>query len=88
MYVCSNLAEIWDTYWGSKGEYQHQFWGNLITIERVLSGFMLKAKANFCHAYKISRFEEQSKNQYASRLNIRGVPFGGYKSVELETTEI
>ena len=26
MYVCFNLAEIWYTYWGSKGEYQYQIW--------------------------------------------------------------
>jgi len=50
---------------------------NPITIEGVISSFMHKAKANFCHTYRINRFEEQSENLYVGRLNIRGVPFGG-----------
>jgi len=25
-YVCFNLAEIWYTYWGTKGKYQYKIW--------------------------------------------------------------
>ena len=50
---------------------------NLINIEGVISDFMHKAKANFCHAYRVICFKEQAENQYVAWLNIRGVPFGG-----------
>ena len=59
---------------GLKENTSINFGANLITIE---GGFMHKAKANFCHAYRVNRFEEQSENRYVGRLNIRGVPFGG-----------
>jgi len=59
----------------SKGEYQHQFWGK--SDQGVISYFTCEAKANFCHAFRVNRFEEQAENQYVARLNIRGVPFGG-----------
>jgi len=50
---------------------------------------MHKAKSNFCcHTYKVNRFEEQAENWYVARVNIKGVPFGGQNSIELETTEI
>ena len=39
-------------------------------------------KSNFCHAYRVSRFQEQAVNWYVARLNIRGVPFGSQKSIE------
>jgi len=77
VYACFNLAEIWHTNWGTKGEYQYQIWGNLIKIQGVISDFMHKTKSNFCHAYRVNRFEEQAEIQYAARLSIRGVPFGG-----------
>jgi len=50
---------------------------NLINIEEAISDFTQKAKANFCHGYKINRFKEQAENWHVARLNISGVPFGG-----------
>ena len=72
--TCFNLAEIWHTYWGSKGKYQHKI---LINNEGVISNVTQKAKSNFCHTYRVNRFKEQAKNWYVAGLNIRGVPFGG-----------
>jgi len=43
---------------------------------------MHKTKLNFYHAYRVNRFEKQTENQYVARLNIREVPFGGYKSIK------
>jgi len=62
---------------GLKENTSVNFGVNLITIEGVISGFMYKARANFCHAYRLNCFEEESKNQYVGRLNIGGMPFGG-----------
>ena len=50
---------------------------NLISIQEVISDFTHKAKPNLFHAYWVSRFEEHAEHQYVSRLNIRGMPFGG-----------
>jgi len=52
---------------------------NLINIQEVLSDFINKAKSNFCHTYRVNSFEELAENQYVARLNIRTMPFGGYK---------
>jgi len=46
------------------------------------------SKSNFCQAYSVNSFEEQAENQSVARLNIRGIPFGSYKSIECETAEI
>ena len=62
---------------GLKANASINFGVNLINIEEVISDFMCKAKANFCHAYRVNRFEEQAENRYVASLNIRGVPFGG-----------
>jgi len=59
-----------------------------INSGRVINGFTHKAKANFCHAYRVNCFKEQSENRYVGRLNITGVPFDGYNLIKLETTEI
>ena len=72
-----NLAEILYMYWGIKANTSIEFGVNLINIEGVISGFTHKAKLNFCHAYRVSRFKEQAENLYVARLNIRGVSFGG-----------
>ena len=67
----------------------HSFFrANLINIEGVISNFTHKAKSNFCHTYRVNRLKEQAKNWYLAWLNIRGVSFGGQKSIELETAEI
>jgi len=55
---------------------------NLINIQGVISDFTCKVKSNFCHAYRVNHFEEQTENWYVARLNIKGVPFGGYKLIE------
>ena len=62
---------------GLKTNTRINFGVNLINIQRVISNFMHKAKLNFCHGYRVNRFEEQPENRYVARLNIRGVPFGG-----------
>ena len=62
---------------GLKETTNMNFGVNLMTFEGVISSFMHKAKANFCHAYRVNCFEEQSENQHVGRLNIRGVPFSG-----------
>jgi len=49
---------------------------NLINIQGVTSGCMNKVKPNFCHAYKVNHFKEQTENWNVARLNIRGVPLG------------
>ena len=49
---------------------------NLINIQGVIIDFTLKAKSDFCHAYRVDIFEELTENQYVARLNNRGVPFG------------
>ena len=61
---------------GLKANTSINFWVNLINIE-VISDFMQKSKSNFCQAYRVNRFEEQSENRYVARLSIRDVPFGG-----------
>jgi len=73
---------------GLKANTSIDFWINLINIEGVISDFMHKSKSNFCRAYRVKHFKEQAENRYVARLNIRGVPFGGYKSIECETAEI
>ena len=74
-------APIWlkfGTYIGGlKANIGINFGVNLINIQGVISNFMHKAKSNFCHFYRVNRYEEQAENQYVARLNIRGVPFGG-----------
>jgi len=45
---------------GLKENTSINFGINLITIERIISSFMYNAKANFCHSYRVNRFEEQS----------------------------
>ena len=50
---------------------------NLINIEGDVSNFTLKAKANFCHPYRVNCFEEQAEHRCVGRLNIRGVPSSG-----------
>ena len=35
-----------------------------------------KSKLNFCHAYRVNCFKEQSENCYEARLSIRSA-FGG-----------
>ena len=42
-----------------------------------MSNVTKKTKSNFCQAYRVNRFEEQIKNRYVARLNIRVVPFTG-----------
>ena len=39
-------------------------------------------------AYKVNCWLEWAENRYVAGLMIRGVPFGGYKSIVYETTEI
>jgi len=73
---------------GLKANTSINFWINLINNEGVISDFTHKSKLKFCQAYRVNRFEEQAENQYVARLNIRGVPFGGWKSIECETAEI
>ena len=63
-------------YRGSKGKCQHRIWDN---IEEFISDFTHKAKLNFCHAYRVNHFNKQPENLYVAWLNIRGVPFGGFK---------
>ena len=60
---------------GLKANTSIKFGINMINIHRVISDFAHKEKSNFCHAYRVNCFEEQAENWYASRLNIRGVPF-------------
>ena len=48
---------------------------SLINIQGIMSNFIQKAKSNFCQAYRVNRFEEQIKNWYVARLNIRAVLF-------------
>ena len=55
---------------------------HLIKIQGVISDFMHIVKPGFYHAYRVNRFEEQAENRYVAGLNIIGVPFGGYKSIE------
>ena len=45
---------------GLKENTSISFGVNLITIERVISGFTHNAKANFCLSYRVNRFKEQS----------------------------
>ena len=54
---------------------------NPINIQGVISNFTHKTKSNFCQAYRLNCYKEQAENWYVARLNIRGVPFGGYKSI-------
>ena len=49
---------------GLKANTSISFGVNLIYIEGVISSFTHKAKANFCHAYRVNRFKEQSENWY------------------------
>ena len=60
---------------GLKANTSIKFGVNLINIQGVISDLMNKAKSNFCHTYKVNRFEEQAENWCVARLNIRGVPF-------------
>ena len=54
---------------------------HLFCIQAVnVSDFTDKMKLIFCHAYTVNCFEEQAENWYVAKLNIRGVPFGSYKS--------
>ena len=73
MCVCFNLAEIWNTYWGSTGKFQHQMWGK---SDKHSNDLMPKSKSNFCHTYRVNCFEEQFENCYEVRLNIKSA-FGG-----------
>ena len=43
---------------------------HLLKTQEGISNFTLKAKSNFCHAYRVNRFKEQDKNWYV-------VPFSG-----------
>ena len=41
---------------------------NLINIQTVISNFTHEAKFNFCHTYRVNRFEEQAENWYVVNL--------------------
>ena len=45
---------------------------NLINIEGVKRNFMQKAKAIFCHGYKINCFKEQAENRYVATVQLTG----------------
>jgi len=62
---------------GLKVNASIKFGINPINIQGVTSDFMHKTKSNFCQAYRVNCFEEQAENRYVTRLNIRGVLFGG-----------
>ena len=47
-----------------------------------------KTRTIFRHAYRVKHWLDQPENRFVARFNIRGVPFGSYKWMELETTEI
>ena len=51
------MAEIWSTYWESKGKYHYQIWGKLDQHSRSYKGFYALAKSNFCHAYRVNHFK-------------------------------
>ena len=57
-------ASMWlkfDTHIGGlKANISIKFGINLINIEEVISNFMLKAKLNFCHAYRVNCIEEKA----------------------------
>ena len=78
-HTCSNLAEIWNMNWGSKGKYQDQIGVNLIDIQEFMNDFMHKTISNskFCHVYRINRFKKQAENQYKAMPSTIVVPFGG-----------
>jgi len=62
---------------GLKANASIDFGVNLIKTEGVISNFTHTSKSNFCQAYRVKHFKEQAENRYVTRLNIRGVPFGG-----------
>ena len=53
----SNLAEIWNTHWGSKGKSQHQIWSKFAwqTFPELWTILRIKIKSNFSHAYKLNQ---------------------------------
>ena len=77
MHAHFNLTEIWHTYWELKANTCIKFGVNVINNKAVINNIMHKTKSNFCHTCRVNHFEEQAKNQYVARLNIREVPFGG-----------
>ena len=44
MYACFDLAEMWYTYWGSKGEYQYQIGDKSDQYSRSYKQFTHKTK--------------------------------------------
>ena len=58
---------------GIKANSCIDFGVNLFNIQGGIINCTDKTKSNFCQAYRLNCFEEQTENQYVAR----GVPFGG-----------
>ena len=43
---------------------------------------------NFAHAYRVKCFKEYAENCSIVGIHIRGVPFGGFKEIEITTKKI
>ena len=55
---------------GLKANTSIKFGINLYIIQGAINNLMHKAKSNFCHTYRVNRFEEQAENPCVARLNI------------------
>ena len=64
---------------GPKANTCINFSANPVKIYGVTRCITRKSKWNFCHAYRISRLLKHNENQHVARMNIKGVPFVGYK---------
>ena len=53
-----------------------------------MTDYSRKTRSICCHAYRVNRFMEWAENCYVDGVTIVGVPFGGLKGIEINTTEI
>ena len=61
---------------------------DLIKIQKFVSDLHINQSQTSVKPTGLTTLRNKLKNQYVARLDIRGVPFGGQKSIEYETAEI
>ena len=65
-----------------------KFGTNPMNGSGVMTDYLRKTRSICCHAYRVNRFMEWVENCYVDGVTIVGVPFGGFKRIEIKTMEI
>ena len=65
-----------------------KFGANPMNGMGVMTDYSRKTRSICCHAYRVNLFMELVDNCYVDGVTIVGVPFGGWKGIDMKTMEI